>query len=156
MNEIILTMTNNELDEAIVEARGEAIRAWSAQCRTTVEDGYSHDRAEAALRRAEEAQAYYEALYNEREARDMLRHELAAVLRENGAAVIWWIQNGPWTYGFRGEQRIARAQRLVEFCRNHNMPFEVDSIPNGVAVKFWRSDAHKAIVAPRGSISTRV
>jgi len=140
-----LTITNAELDAAIDEARANAIHAWYIQSIVTVEDGYTYEQAEEALRQAEEAQAYYEALYNEREARDMLRHELAAVLREINVAVYWWIQNGPWAYSIRGEQRIARAQRLVDFCRNHNMPFEVEPIPNGVTVKFWRNQSHKSL-----------
>jgi hypothetical protein len=136
-------LTNAELDAAIADARADMLEAWDAQAHTTREEGYELSQEQAAQSQAIAAERHYHSLYEMRETRERTRQELGALLSEIRAAPQKWSWIGPWTYAVFGPGKLARAQKLINFCVAHNMPctFKRTHDGYGYAVTFWRDHA---------------
>ncbi len=132
-------LTNAELDEAIAEAYDARETAWAAQLQVTVANGFSQGQTHFTDKQALQAEAHYRGLCAEREHRDAVRAALGELIGDIRAYPLKWSNAGPWTYGLSGATRMHRADRLVDFFRNHNMPYKLAFDNGEVQVTFWRN-----------------
>ncbi len=143
-------LTNAELDQAIAGADTARESAWAAQSAVTTADGYNFRSVNAVANQALEAELVYRDLCAEREQREITRADLGRLIGEIRAYPMEWSKTGPWTYAVSGSNRVHRADRLVDFCRNHNMPYQLSYSDGQVEVAFWRNHISSLATAASG------